>query len=151
MYIKKSFFKIAGIVPILAALCLPLAATASGAASVTLRWDPNTPAPEGYRAFARRRDQAFNYSRPDWEGSAVTCTLNTLEEQSVRAMRPLEGAHALDGSTPLFLNHPDPQAIIGGRRPGATQKKLVSTQRIRITGLALLKPIGRATSLSRPP
>ncbi len=82
MHIKKSFYKITGIVPILVALCLPLATTAARAAGVTLRWDPNTPTPEGYRAFARRSDQAYNYSRPDWEGSAVTCNLNNLEEQA---------------------------------------------------------------------
>ena len=78
----KSFYKIAGIAPILVALCLPLAVTAAGAAGVTLRWDPNIPTPEGYRAFARRSDQAYNYSRPDWEGSAVTCNLNNLEERT---------------------------------------------------------------------
>ena len=82
MYIKKSFCKIVGIIPILVALCLPLAATAARAAGVTLRWDPNTPTPEGYRAFARRSDQVYNNSRPDWEGSAVTCNLNNLEEQT---------------------------------------------------------------------
>ena len=119
---KQALLKNARIVSIFFSFFLLLTTTAAVAANVTLRWDPNNPAPEGYRVFARRSDQVYNYSRPDWEGSAVTCTLNTLEEQSVRAMRPLEGAHALDGSTPLFLNHPDPQAIIGGRRPGATQK-----------------------------
>ena len=71
-----------GIIPILVALCLPLAATAAWAAGVTLRWDPNTPTPEGYRAYARRSDQVYNYSRPDWEGSAVTCNLNNLEEHT---------------------------------------------------------------------
>ena len=40
---------------------------------------------------------------------------------TVCTMRPLEGENALDRSTPLFLNHPDPRAIEGRRRPGAAQ------------------------------
>ena len=52
------------------------------AASVSLQWDPNDPTPEGYRVFARRSDQVYNYSQPDWEGSTATCTIDTLEDQT---------------------------------------------------------------------
>jgi hypothetical protein len=34
------------------------------AASVTLEWDPNDPAPEGYRLFRRHIDGAYDYSSP---------------------------------------------------------------------------------------
>jgi chitinase len=49
------------------------------AASVTLRWDPNVPSPEGYRVFVRKSGQAYNYNRPDWQGSISTCTFDHLE------------------------------------------------------------------------
>jgi hypothetical protein len=59
---------------ILVPLLLLLATTAVTAASVSLRWDPNDPAPEGYRVFARKSGQAYNFSQPDWEGTATACT-----------------------------------------------------------------------------
>ena len=52
------------------------------AASVTLRWDPSDPATDGYRLFARKSGQAYNYSQPDWEGAGVTGTLNHLDGQT---------------------------------------------------------------------
>ena len=52
------------------------------AASVTLRWDPSGPATDGYRLFARKSGQAYNYSQPDWEGAGVTGTLNHLDGQT---------------------------------------------------------------------
>ena len=59
-----------------------LAAGPALAASVTLAWDPNDPTPDGYRVFARRSGEAYNYSQPDWQGSAVTCTLTSLADQT---------------------------------------------------------------------
>jgi chitinase len=64
---------------ILVPLLLLLATTAVTAASVSLRWDPNDPAPEGYRVFARKSGQAYNFSQPDWEGTATTCTIGVLD------------------------------------------------------------------------
>ena len=52
------------------------------AASASFRWEPNDPTPEGYRVFSRRSNQAYNYNQPDWEGSAVTCTIANLEDQT---------------------------------------------------------------------
>ncbi|BBO71683.1 hypothetical protein DSCA_56130 [Desulfosarcina alkanivorans] len=52
------------------------------AASVSLQWDPNDPAPEGYRVFARRSDQLYDYSQPDWEGNATGCTIGNLDDQT---------------------------------------------------------------------
>lgn len=60
---------------------LPAAATAESS-RVSLRWDHNQPAPEGYRIFARRSDQAYDYTRPDWEGTANSCTIDLLEDQT---------------------------------------------------------------------
>ena len=78
---KQALLKNARIVSIFISFFLLLTTTAAVAANVTLRWDPNNPAPEGYRVFARRSDQVYNYSRPDWEGAAATCTVN-LEDQT---------------------------------------------------------------------
>lgn len=50
------------------------------AASVSLQWDPNNPPPDGYRVFARKSGQAYNYRQPDWEGTTVNCTIINLED-----------------------------------------------------------------------
>lgn len=50
------------------------------AASVTLQWDPNDPTPDGYRVFARTSAGSYDYANPDWEGTAVTCTLDNLAD-----------------------------------------------------------------------
>ena len=82
MNVKKAQYRIALISLFFVPLLLVLTTTAVAAASVSLRWDPNDPAPEGYRVFSRKSNQAYNYSQPDWEGKAVTCTIANLEDQS---------------------------------------------------------------------
>ena len=49
-------------------------------ANVTLMWDANDPAPEGYRVFAREGSQSYNYDYPLWEDNLTTCTLTGLTE-----------------------------------------------------------------------
>lgn len=49
-------------------------------ANVTLRWDANVPAPEGYRVFAREGSQGYHYEDPIWEENNTTCTLIGLSE-----------------------------------------------------------------------
>lgn len=78
----KGLYRIARTSFILVPLVMLLATTAVTAASVSLRWDPNDPAPEGYRLFTRKSGQAYNYSQPAWEGAATTCTINILEGQT---------------------------------------------------------------------
>ena len=38
--------------------------TFAHSANVTLRWDANVPAPEGYRVFIREGSQSYNYKNP---------------------------------------------------------------------------------------
>jgi hypothetical protein len=38
-------------------------------ASVMLCWDPNNPAPEGYRVFIRLEGDAYDYTQPAWQGA----------------------------------------------------------------------------------
>ncbi|HSO18729.1 MAG TPA: fibronectin type III domain-containing protein, partial [Desulfosarcina sp.] len=64
-------------------LVIVLTSISTMAASVTLRWDPNNPTPDGYRVFARKSGQAYNYSQPHWQGKAVTCTINNLQDLTI--------------------------------------------------------------------
>ena len=54
--------------------------TFAHSANVTLRWDANVPAPDGYRVFAREGTQSYNYDHPLWEDNLTTCTLTGLDE-----------------------------------------------------------------------
>ena len=54
--------------------------TFAHSANVTLRWDANVPATEGYRVFAREGNQSYNYNYPIWENNLTTCTLTGLSE-----------------------------------------------------------------------
>ena len=82
MNAKKSLYETVRILSILVLLYVLLSTTTAVAASVTLRWDRVDPAPEGYRLFARKSTQAFNYSQPNWVGTAATGTINDLEDQT---------------------------------------------------------------------
>ena len=52
------------------------------AAQVTLAWDANNPAPEGYRLYQRVGSSAYDYEQPAWSGSGTTCTISDLSEGS---------------------------------------------------------------------
>jgi len=49
---------------------------------VTLQWDANNPAPDGYMVFGREASQAFDYNNPWWQGDAsfTRCIIDQLEE-----------------------------------------------------------------------
>ncbi len=59
---------------------LTISGTLAYGANVSLRWDPNDPAPEGYRIFIRQEAESYNYSYPVWENHSTTCTLTGLVE-----------------------------------------------------------------------
>ena len=79
---KQAIYKTTRIVSILFSLFILVTTTAAMAASVTLHWKPNGSTPDGYRVFARKSGQAYNYSQSAWQGTAVTCTLNNLQDQT---------------------------------------------------------------------
>ncbi|MDX2454767.1 choice-of-anchor U domain-containing protein [Desulfosarcina sp.] len=54
--------------------------TFAHSANVTLRWDANVPAPEGYRVFARAGTQNYQYDLPLKQIDDTTCTLIGLNE-----------------------------------------------------------------------
>ena len=65
---------------ILAALALFGFVGLSHAAQVTLAWDANTPAPDGYRIYQRLH--GGSYGEPIWTGTDTTCTITGLAEGS---------------------------------------------------------------------
>ncbi len=54
----------------------------AGAAQVTLAWDTNNPAPDGYRVYRRAEGGSYNYSSPSWTGAATTATLANLADNT---------------------------------------------------------------------
>ncbi len=46
---------------------------------IALAWDPNDPAPEGYRIYQRLEGQAYDYTQPVWTGTNATGTVYNLE------------------------------------------------------------------------
>lgn len=82
MKLRKLFFRLAWISSRLVPLIIALTTVSAAMADVTIRWTPNSPPPEGYRVFARRSDQLYDYSRPDWEGRGTTCTIENIEDQT---------------------------------------------------------------------
>lgn len=73
----KKLLKKNWIVCLIALIGLLLCSTAQ-AASVTLAWDANDVAPDGYRMFQRVDGASYDYTSPVWQGTATTCTIDNL-------------------------------------------------------------------------
>lgn len=69
-----------GLIPVF--LIISLIPSVALAESITLAWDATNLSIDGYRIFARRLDQVYNYTNPDWEGAETTCTIDNLEDQT---------------------------------------------------------------------
>lgn len=52
------------------------------AAQVTLAWDANTPAPDGYRLYQRMEGGSYNYASPAWSGTTISGTLDHLADDT---------------------------------------------------------------------
>ena len=48
-------------------------------AEVTLAWDANDPAPDGYRIYQRTDSTAYDYTQPVWTGAETSGTVYNLE------------------------------------------------------------------------
>jgi len=79
-----------GLVLFLSAVLLPANSSFSAdtytvpqTAEVTLAWDPNDLAPEGYRLFQRTEGEAYDYSQPCWTGSDTQGTVYNLEWDTI--------------------------------------------------------------------
>lgn len=62
-------------------ICFLMAIPSTGNAlcDVIMQWDANAIAPDGYRLFAREKDQA-SYGTMKWEGAETSGTISDLEE-----------------------------------------------------------------------
>jgi chitinase len=60
-------------------LLLAFPPSALMAAQVTLRWDANQTAPDGYRLYQSNDAQGFDYSSPVWSGQAIEHTVADLD------------------------------------------------------------------------
>ena len=101
--------------------------------NVTLMWDANSPAPEGYRVFGREEGQTYNYSSSLYEGTETTCTLNGLVEGTtyyfvVRAYSgSLESADSEEVSyTPALVVPNQPPVANAGANQEATEGATVT-------------------------
>ncbi len=69
---------------VLAIVFIILISAVSQAAQVTLAWDPNDPAPDGYRVFLHKAGETYDYAAPAWplagdNPQSTTCTINSLD------------------------------------------------------------------------
>ncbi len=55
----------------------------SQATQITLTWDANDPAPDGYCIYYRTEGQAYDYSQPCWIGIDTTGTIDGLEPNTM--------------------------------------------------------------------
>lgn len=72
---------------ILFSILILSASFAAQAAQVTLAWDPNIPAPDGYRVYQRLAGGTYDYTTPAWpkagdDGTQTSCTITALADDS---------------------------------------------------------------------
>lgn len=102
----------------LALFCLAVAATIANAAEVTLAWDANDPAPEGYRLFQRADGQAYDYTAPAWSGTGTTATLQVPDGTYAWVVRAyVAGQESGDSNEVVFTVEPQPAPIVYPGRP----------------------------------
>ena len=83
----------------------------SSAAQVTLAWNANNPAPEGYRLYQRLPGQAYNYASPAWSGAGTTCTITNLADGTIYyfVVRAFQGSNQSGDSNELqYVTGPAP-------------------------------------------
>ncbi|MBN1841000.1 MAG: fibronectin type III domain-containing protein, partial [Deltaproteobacteria bacterium] len=52
-------------------------------AQITLAWSPNDePDLAGYRLFCRQEGHSYNYDLPIWQGTATSCTIADLDDDT---------------------------------------------------------------------
>jgi hypothetical protein len=75
------------------------------AAQVTLSWDPNGFNPYQYRIYQRTEGAAYDFNTPVWTGTATTCTIDGLAEntQYFFVIRSCNGSE--QGNNSIEINH----------------------------------------------
>ena len=79
-YIKSYMSRFAfAILLFFVCISILLCSSVAFADDVILAWDASSGA-DGYRLFSREQGQSYNYSSPDWEGTATTGTVTGLTQ-----------------------------------------------------------------------
>lgn len=105
------------LIMVLAGLILPCLVHAE---QVTLAWDKNDPAPEGYRIFVAAGDAEFDYTKPAWQGKETTCTLPDLTTGSTYKFvaRAYSGTVESTDSNTVVYTVPEPtQTVVYPAQP----------------------------------
>ena len=78
---------------------------------VTLQWDANNPAAEGYRVFGRVEGQVYDYTDFSWQGdfSFQQCTITGLDENTTYyfVVRAYDGDELSGDSNEVRFNASD--------------------------------------------
>jgi hypothetical protein len=112
--LKKGKIKFLSVLVAFFGLVLP---SMVSAAKVTLNWDANNPTPEGYRVYMRTEGQTYDYNTPAWSGTATTCTIDQLADNTyyfvARAFQDAdESGDSNEVEYQVVINQP-PQADAG--------------------------------------
>jgi hypothetical protein len=135
---------------VLAIFFIILTSAVSQAAQVTLAWDPNNPAPDGYRVFLRNEGETYNYASPAWplagdNPQSTTCTIGDLTEDTqyyfvVRAVTgddisgdSNEVAYHTEAETPLSYSLSAAAGAHGSISPGTVTVIAGDSQTFTIT------------------
>lgn len=98
-----------GIAILLLIMAIPVAGYAL--CEVTLQWDANTPAPDGYFVFGRAEGQNYNYDEPWWSGddTFTQCTIDELDEKTTYyfVVRAYEDDDMSGDSNEVSFTHSD--------------------------------------------
>jgi hypothetical protein len=124
--------------------------TVTQAAQVTLAWDPNDPAPDGYRVFLHTEGEAYDYASPVWPQAGddpllATCTIGNLIENTqyyfvVRAYTgndmsgdSNEVAYHTEASTPVSYTLSVTAGVHGSISPGTVPVDAGGSQTFTLT------------------
>jgi hypothetical protein len=82
-------------------------------AEVTLAWDPNDPAPDGYRIYQRMEGNSYNYSEPSWTGPGNTGTVYNLKLDTTYyfVVRAFDGELESSDSEEVYFETPPPKPV----------------------------------------
>lgn len=113
------------------------------AAQVTLAWDPNHAAPDGYRLYQRTQGQSYDLTQPIWSGSTTTCTIHDLADATryFFVVRAYAGSTESGNSNEVSYTTPAP-AEPPVAQAGASQT-VSAASTVRLDGGGSFDPEGR--------
>lgn len=84
----------------------------ANAAQVTLAWDANDPAPDGYRLFQRTEGQSYDYAVPVWSGTTASAVVDNLTDSTnyYFVVRAYQGSDESGDSNEVSYRYDPPAA-----------------------------------------